>query len=144
MPKCGGPIYRITCGGPRNRSPFYRCHGDERNPSTCRNLVPLSELDGWVDREMRTNGSFVMETVVTPGVGFDAEIADVEADLRALDFDQPDFLARQSALLAERNRLRALPNKPAVVEEQVAPTRSESCGAGSARQSAAPTSWPPV
>ena len=119
--KCDGPLYRITCGGPRNRSPFYRCHGDERHPSTCRNLVPLSELDGWVDHDMRANGAFVIETVVTPGVGYDAEISDTETDLHALDWDAPDFIDRQSALLAERARLRPLPNKPAVVDEKVAP-----------------------
>ena len=140
--KCGGNLYRITCGGPRNRSPFYRCHGDERMPSACKNLVPLAELDAWVDAQMRSDGSFMIETTVTPGIGYDAEISDVEADLRVLDFDAPDFIDRQGRLLAERARLRSLPNRPAEVPRRWPPGRSGTCGAGSMWPSAAPGCWP--
>lgn len=118
--KCGGPMYRIMGGAKGGqRYPYYRCHGNEREPSTCRNMVPLAELDAWVDARMRADGGFVLETVITPGTGHDDEIADVERELRELDWDRPGFLDKQAALLAERARLRSLPNKPATVEERI-------------------------
>jgi site-specific DNA recombinase len=117
--KCGGPMYRIYTGKAPNRLAYYRCHGTDQDPSTCRNMVPVAELDAWVDARMRRDGGYVLETVVTPGTGHDDEIADVERELRELDFDQPNFLTEQAALLAERARLRALPAEPAVVEERV-------------------------
>ena len=82
-------------------------------------MVPLAELDGWVNEQMTANGGYVQETVVTPGSGHDDEISDVERELRELDFDRPNFLDRQAELLAERSRLRALPSEPAVVEERI-------------------------
>lgn len=117
--KCGGPMYRIYGGKAPNRTESYRCHGSDREPSTCRNMVAVAELDAWVDQKMRTNGGFVLETVVTPGTGHDDEIANVERELRELDWDRPGFLDRQAGLLAERARLRGLPAEPAVIEERV-------------------------
>jgi site-specific DNA recombinase len=117
--KCGGPMYRIYGGKEPNRTASYRCHGTDRDPSSCRNMVPLAELDSWVDARMRHDGGFVLETTVTPGTGHDDEISDVERELRELDFDRPNFLDKQAALLAERARLRALPAEPAVIGERV-------------------------
>lgn len=120
--KCGGPMYRIWSGsGNQARTAYYRCHGTDRQPSKCRNMVRVSELDAWTDEQLGGNGGFVIETVVTPGRGHADEIAETERDLRELDYDEPGFLDRQAALLAERARLRALPSEPARVEEQVAP-----------------------
>jgi len=117
--KCGGPLYRIYGGKEPNRTVSYRCHGDERSPSRCRNMVPLAELDAWVDARMRADGGFVLETIVTPGTGHEDEVSDVERELRELDWDRPGFLDKQAALLAERSRLRGLPAEPATVEERV-------------------------
>ena len=68
---------------------------------------------------MLADGGYVQETVITPGSGHEDEVSDVERELRELDFDAPNFLDRQAALLAERARLRALPSEPAVVEERI-------------------------
>jgi DNA invertase Pin-like site-specific DNA recombinase len=112
--RCGGPMYRIA-------GRYYRCHGTARKPSTCANMVPLADLESWVDEQLGDSGSFVIETVVIPGRGHADEIAEVERDLRELDYDDHGFLDRQAALLAERARLRALPSEPARIEEEVAP-----------------------
>ena len=47
-----------------------------------------------------------------------AEISEVEQDLRELVFDDPSFAIRQQALLAERTRLRGLPQVPDVVRRE--------------------------
>lgn len=54
-----------------------------------------------------------------PAHGHDDEIADVEADLRDLDYDAPDFAAKQAALLAERARLKSLPMTPTVTDKRL-------------------------
>jgi site-specific DNA recombinase len=123
---CGGPMYRVACSGRRkdgskNTNLYYRCHGSSRDRSTCRNLVPLAELDSWVDQQVRTNGGQVTEVRVTPGSGHDDEIAQVDADIAALDPDDTDWLAKVQEFRAERARLKALPSEPAVVSEEIAP-----------------------
>jgi len=110
--KCGGPMYRI-----KNR--YYRCHGSGRELSKCALLVSITELDEYVSSLFEPNrfGKYhVYETVVIPGEGYAEDIADVEAELRELDFDSPDFGVKQAKLLAERSRLKALPSKPARTE----------------------------
>jgi hypothetical protein len=76
--------------------------------------VRLEDLDAHV--EAYINGPFGdhprSELVTIPGHGHEDEIAEVEQDLRELDYDAPDFLERQAELLAERKRLQALPMTP--------------------------------
>jgi DNA invertase Pin-like site-specific DNA recombinase len=113
--KCQGPMYLI------NKRRYFRCHGSDRQPSTCRNMIPVTELEDFVNHRLSSDPGYVIRTIVTPGEGHDAEIAEVEQDLKDLDWDRPDFLDRQARLLEERKRLRDLPSRPAEVIEEVAP-----------------------
>lgn len=121
---CGGPMYRYAAytrlaDGTRRQYLYYRCHGTDREPSTCTNSYPLELLEQRVNRYVtRTLGRWDRyEYVTTPGRGYDDEIADVERDLRELDFDAPDFEERQTVLLAERRRLRELPSTTGKTEK---------------------------
>ena len=123
---CGGPMYRIKCttakrDGTKSAYLYYRCHGTARKPSQCRNMVRLDDLDQWLDSQLLANPGFVVERVTIPGHGHDDEIAEVERDLRELDFDAPDYAQRHADLLAERRRLVNLPATPATVQEEVLP-----------------------
>jgi DNA invertase Pin-like site-specific DNA recombinase len=115
---CDGPMYRLANTAKGKKYTYYRCHGDERNPSRCRNMIRLEELDGQVEDFI--NGPYGdhprSELITIPGHGHEDEIAEVEQDLRELDYDAPDFLERQAELLAERKRLQALPMTPARTE----------------------------
>lgn len=122
---CGGPMYRIHCGrkradGSRADYWYYRCSGTATAPSKCKNMYPLAELEERAEKYL--TGTLARwpryETVIVPGHGYEEEIYDVERDLRELDFDDPDFTAKQAALLAERARLRALPSVPASSERR--------------------------
>jgi site-specific DNA recombinase len=117
---CGGPMYRLATTAKGKKYTYYRCHGDERNPSKCRNMIRLEELNAKVDRYVTsTLGRWPRyETITIPGHGHDDEIAEVERDLRELDFDDPEFTTKQAALLAERKRLRELPMTPTRTEKR--------------------------
>jgi site-specific DNA recombinase len=114
--KCGGPMYRIR----DKQGTSYRCStspkatGADRYRSVCRNMIPLAELDDWTDEHVRTvlDGNEVLEKITVPGTGHQDEIDQVEAELRSLDFDAPDFADDQARLLAERKRLMILPGEP--------------------------------
>jgi DNA invertase Pin-like site-specific DNA recombinase len=115
---CDGPMYRLASTAKGKKYTYYRCHGTERNPSRCRNMVRLETLDAQVEEFI--NGPYGAhpryEMITFPGHGHDDDIAEVEQDLRELDYDTPDFLERQAELLAERKRLQALPMMPARTE----------------------------
>jgi site-specific DNA recombinase len=123
--KCGGPMFRLNCGrkrkdGSRRDYFYYRCHGTAAEPSMCRNLYPVEELETRVEKFMTVTLARWprYEIVTTPGHGHEEEIYEVERDLRELDFDDPGFTEKQAALLAERARLRALPSVPPTVERR--------------------------
>jgi site-specific DNA recombinase len=123
---CGGPMYRINASnthkdGTKADLFYYRCWGTPTAPSTCQNMYPLAEAEAAVDRYIaRTMGAWPRYQIMTiPGHGYEEEIYEVERDLRELDFDDPDFTAKQAALLAERARLRALPAMPATAEHRL-------------------------
>jgi site-specific DNA recombinase len=123
---CGSPMYRVASStrrkdGSKNTNVYYRCHGTSRDRSQCRNMIRLAELDAWVSAQMSASTGHVIETTVTPGSGHDDAIAQVDADIAALDPDDPDWLAKVQAFRAERARLKALPSEPAQVREEVAP-----------------------
>jgi site-specific DNA recombinase len=111
---CGGPMYKLRAqnvrkDGSKQFNVYYRCWGTDTNPSTCKNMYPLDELDAWVENRMARIMSPRYEIVVTPGHGHEDEIYEIERDLRELDLDSPDYDERHAALRAERARLRALP-----------------------------------
>ena len=123
--KCGGPMYRVNSrttrkDGSKYDQIYYRCHGTAKDASTCRNMVRTDALEGWLDAEMRSQASYVIETAIVPGDDHAAEIEDVERDLRELSWDDPRFTERQAALLAERARFKGMPATPEKVEERVA------------------------
>jgi site-specific DNA recombinase len=117
---CDGPMYRLASTVKGAKYTYYRCHGTDRAPSTCRNMIRLELLDAKVDdRIMNTPFGKTPETelFVVAGSGHEAEIEEVEHDLRDLDYDDPKFLEKQSALLAERKRLQEAPQTPDIVQE---------------------------
>jgi hypothetical protein len=104
---------------------YYRCNGSEHEPSKCRNMVPLDDIEAWVDLHFTEPPPFgvfahreIIETVIVPGNDHEVEISEIEADLRDLDYDAPDFAKRQKAMLGERARLKALPAEPPQVIER--------------------------
>ena len=120
---CGGPMYKLRTqnvrkDGTKQFNFYYRCWGTETNPSTCKNMYPLDELDAWVEARMARVRFPRYEIVVTPGHGHEDEIYEVERDLRELDLDAPDYDERHATLRAERARLRALPATADKVERR--------------------------
>lgn len=123
---CGRIMHRrdsttVRKDGTRYVYPAYRCDGTAKQPSTCRNTILRADVDDWVNDVM--SGPMyadleVIERVTVAARGHDAEITLVEQDIRALDFDAPDYDRRHAALLAERRRLLALPAVPEHVEDR--------------------------
>jgi hypothetical protein len=118
---CGGPMYRIASGTKRadgtvNYCEYYRCKGSDRAPSSCRNSVPVGDIEGWVSDYFEPDGRLaiipVVECRVVAGDDHGAEIADVKADLAAVDYDAADALDRVAALHAELKKLQARPVAP--------------------------------
>jgi len=132
---CGLSMTRHTIkaerkDGTKHVSTYYRCKGTAISPSTCSNMVSLEDTDAWVDQWFTQDGfglasTEIIETVTVPGADHAAEAAEVDADLRALDFDAPDWKAQQDALLAERNRIKALPSSPTTTERPTGVTVGE-------------------
>jgi len=119
--KCDGPMYRIKV--PRRNGPefFYRCTGTARKPSQCKNMIPMADIDGWVNMQLTGEpvGSLpVIVSVPVPGHGHEDEIAEVTQDISELDQDDPEYDAKHAALRADRKRLQALPAVPDTFDEQ--------------------------
>jgi site-specific DNA recombinase len=119
--KCGGVMYLRSStsttrkSGKRYVYQYYRCHGTAREPSACKNMIPLPDIESWVADQMTGDvigRQELVETVVIPGHSHDDEIEQVEQDFRDLDMGSPDFDTRLAALRAERQRLQALPSVP--------------------------------
>jgi hypothetical protein len=96
---------------------YYQC-ANMRNRDVCPDSrsIPMDELDAAVNEMMLVNAldPFVT-TVETPGQSSAVAVDKVERELRELDFDSPDFITRQSALLAKRAELQAQPYVAATV-----------------------------
>ena len=111
--RCGGPMYRIKPGDGTWR---YRCVGSgPRRASTCRNMVRCADMDHLVDQVMARLDRPVTEWHLAKGDNHDAELADIELELRdlparGLDDDAED--AERARLRAERKRLSELPATP--------------------------------
>jgi DNA invertase Pin-like site-specific DNA recombinase len=135
--RCGRPMYRqrITKArksGAKVTNVYYRCGGTEQSPSRCKNMVPLADIEEWLDQELAgpsvPEGTLmerhpwasveIIERAVVPGDDHAAEIAEIEAEIRDLDLDAADYDDLLRALRAERTRLKALPIEPAQVIER--------------------------
>lgn len=125
--RCHSPMYRHRSASKRKDgtrpAPYvtYHCMVTNQGPSQCRNTVVLKDIEAWVDLWFTGLGPFanteIVEQVVIPGDEHLAEIAELEAELRELDFDSPHYEDRHRSLLVERARLKALPAEPAKVIE---------------------------
>lgn len=124
--KCGGPIYHVRTGnklkdGTPYRKAYYRCHGKARNPSKCKNMIPLEMLEEYVDQWFTDPCVFgaheIVETQIIPGYNHENEIAEVERDIRELDMDDPAYLDKVATLRAKRAELKALPSEPDRITE---------------------------
>ncbi len=107
--------------GSRTVNEYYRCDGTPREPSTCKNMVPLAMVDAWVDEWFTGNtpdaDREISELITIPGHGHDDELAQNAADIADLDIDADDYDSRLVALRTERKRLQALPGEPDRTEE---------------------------
>jgi site-specific DNA recombinase len=115
--QCAGGMYKIKTFGGFS----YRCKGTDQVPSTCKNLVPMDAVEGWVNDWFAGQifGSVeITETVTIPGDDHKAEIAEVEAELRELDQDSDDYDRKHSLLRSERSKLLSLPSEPTRVIER--------------------------
>ena len=111
--KCGGimhrrRVYNVRKDGSKQYNLYYRCDGTVRRRSTCHNMMPLADMDARVHEMVMTYGDlphFAIE--FTPEQeSYQDEIDEIEAELRELYFDAPDFHERQGTLLAERKQYR--------------------------------------
>jgi hypothetical protein len=113
-------VYTRRKDGSKKYHAYYKCDGTPIKPSTCMNMIRMADADesvsGWVTEVI--GRMQLIERVVVPGSGHEDEIASVESDIRELDLDSPDYLARHQALMAERRRLKALPAEPSKVMER--------------------------
>ena len=120
--KCGYPMYRHHSKTKRKDGTFsvysvYRCKGADTSPSRCGNAIPLGYIEEWVNAWFTKNGTFarteIVETITVPGDDHALDIAEIETDLRDLDFDAPDFAEQQKILLSSgRGCALCRPNPP--------------------------------
>ena len=136
---CAGPMWRHKRASTRketgttNSCFYYRCTGTSQEPSKCRNMIRLTDVEQWVNDWFTITdtvtldgdvvlGSFgnteIVELVTVNGHDHADEIAELELELRGLNYDAPDFLTKQSTLMAERNRLKSLPVEPSKLIER--------------------------
>ena len=117
---CGRPMYHYKSSGGRNTYEYYRCHGTGKTPSTCRNMVSKAEAEKFMNDTMGVSfaETHLVERVLIPGEDFAAEIADIEAQLKTLDFDSSDYQTKHDALLAQRAELKARKPEGAHYEER--------------------------
>jgi DNA invertase Pin-like site-specific DNA recombinase len=107
----------------------YRCDGTAKEPSTCKNMIPADDIESWVDMWATASSEGdpdifafgdreIVETVHVPAKGHADEVAEIEAQIKELDLDDPDFDVKLADLRAERARLIALGTEPAHTEDR--------------------------
>jgi Recombinase zinc beta ribbon domain/Recombinase len=120
--RCKGAMYRTKSRKKRKDGTvrewfYYRCGGTDRRRSDCRNMVSVEDADAWVHSWFTETGAFapveIVETIVTPGDDHAEEIAELEAEIKELNLDSPDYDQRHATLRRERSRLLAMPSEPA-------------------------------
>jgi DNA invertase Pin-like site-specific DNA recombinase len=119
--KCQGPMYRIKSTVKGKTYLYYRCHGNERNPSTCRLMVPLD----WADQQAETivwdmwGNEPYKEVTIIPGTNWDDEIDTVKKEFYDNhDPEDEDFLDAYQVMMAEIAELRDKPRKDDEVIEK--------------------------
>lgn len=96
----------------------YRCDGTAREPSECRLGVNMLEMDTSLSvRILNDYGDWpYWETTVTRGTNHEDELEDNRIDIASLDIDAEDYEQRRADLIAERKRIRNMPDTPDQIE----------------------------
>jgi site-specific DNA recombinase len=121
--QCRGPMYRLKTTVKGKTYLYYRCHGNERNPSTCKLMVPLA----WAEREAETKvwqlwgHEPYKETTIIPGTNYEDEIDAIKEDFaESHDPEDDDFLEAHAAMLAQIAELRdKRPQADQVIEKEI-------------------------
>ena len=122
--ECGGRMYRVFCG--KDRIPYYRCHGLNEHIKGCGVMVRIADADAYVAEQVVPWFDDPHKTrVVAPAAVHVDDIEAIEQELRSLDFDDPKFDAKQSALRAERQRLIKLDADAETKTAKWVPSRKE-------------------
>lgn len=105
--KCGRPMYRIHS---RRTGPAYYCRKPTGGQS-CKNLIQVDVLDNVSSILIANTYGHLphLEHVWIPGNTYSEELIQNRLDIQELDPDDPTYSQRHAALIAERERLRALP-----------------------------------
>lgn len=111
--KLSSPMYRISPTD--GREPFYRCSGRGPARRGCGNNTSVVEADALVSEFMAQFTSPVLEAKIVPGDSSQAELDDIELQLKELasqGLSEEIEDAERARLRAERRRLRELPASP--------------------------------
>jgi hypothetical protein len=115
-------MYRLTSTVKGKTYLYYRCHGNERNPSTCRLMIPLDEADQRVETLVWEKWGMepYKEVTVIPGTNHEDEIDAIKQDFNDNhDPEDEDYLEAAAAMQAEIAELRDKPRKPDEVIEKI-------------------------
>ena len=91
---------------------YYRCHGSDRNPLTCKLMIPLDEAEQHVETLVWKKWGIepYKEVTVIPGTNYEDEIDAIKQDFNAShDTEDDDFLEARTAMLAEIAELQISP-----------------------------------
>jgi hypothetical protein len=82
-------------------------------------MIPVSDADEWASSWVTDviGGQELIARVVVPGHGYGEEIREINREIQAVDPDDPLWLDKTTALRAEKERLRTLPETdPEILE----------------------------
>jgi hypothetical protein len=118
-------VFNTRKDGSRQYNEYYRCDGTAREPSTCKNMMPMVELDATVEASFASEFGDKpwLERVPNLGEDYSAELDEVKEALSELMSDwnsdlisDDEYDSRFRELRAERDRLASLPPKGPSVE----------------------------
>jgi|SRR5215469_493476 len=110
------PMYRAPVG---DKYAYYRCAGHGKKRQSCGNFVNLATTERLVDQVLSQLDSPIYETVIIPGTNHEAEIEEINRDLRdlpGLNLPENEEDEQRATLRAEKKRLMALTPTPDRVE----------------------------
>lgn len=110
------PMYRMSGRLHGGRADYYRCYGTGSARRGCGNMVLMADVDQAVNKIIaETFAVPITEQVLIKGHDWSEEIDAVKDALRDLagqGLDDDEYDARHAELVAERDRLKALPADP--------------------------------
>ena len=104
---CERPMYRHAVWSRGRRYEYYRCNGTAREPSTCRNMIPVADADAWAESWVTDviGGHELEERTIIPAREYQDQIEKIEEQVRDLSMASPAYLETLMAFHAERQRL---------------------------------------